>query len=518
MLRNTYLINRDSQTLKQEILSQPNQSIIKVHFSTLLGNVYFINPQNITNSQLAQLLNFLDEQKNGRLPFAIVDYITGGPSLLASNNSEGIKKHLSFVWSLNRPRDYIKFTLTAIQNTLLKVENTINLQEFISTIARGVLIKGMFNLDEQPVELLKALEILSKANNGSDFSESVATMLIGVHYPRLFGFVLSALMYQARQQYITFIDTFILSQINTVLQDLHQCAMADKFTHVKNNKLTNVLSSSVLEILKLRKKINSYEEFKAYLSQLTADELKIILKDHYFRTLPAMLIGGDGLIDTISRAVCALALNPNLLEDLRKELIKKSIFNSKLFSEDTVIDELYHKFISDKKSNDLLNQIYLESLRMKSPFMDIEKSQFGSIKWRYTQEDIQLSISKNSPNPVTIPRNSIVAVLSDLHILDENYWPSAKTFNPNHFSETSSTELAKNISTFSFFSVGIRACPASSVSEFIIKTAISYLAMNFNFELKLDATNRVNDQTILSLSEYQPLSEETTLSNYHRYF
>lgn len=476
-----YFVGPTSEQLKSTIKKDNEESIAKVNFGLLFGDVYFIKPSE--NMDLTDFMNQLDTQPDGRKPMSVIDYVLSGPSLLASTDENALAHHRLFFLSLSRPDDYISLTLNALDE-YLDSRNEFSLKDIATVPIREILTKGLFHLDEQSPEFNQALETLSNANKESsqDVADEVRQYLVGINYPRTFSYALSMLAKQGKEQYLTNVKKFINNQGNKILADLHNYA--------NNLRVTNLFSLSVIYLIKEEYAFkDDRHALNTLLQKMNRDELQVYLNHPYIRTLPGMMVAADGIVAILACALSALATNKKLLHKIRNEIENKS-----LLCEDDALS-IRGKIEMNRSSGGLLHRIYLESLRMISLQKSVEEKQFSGISWRYTDRNISI-------NGQTIPANSMIAVLRNWYLFDEIFGDMPDQFKPSRFKDKESGELKNNIAKlpFGLFSQGKRMCPSYKISEYIFKVFIAYVVTNYDLALTQSPNEKRLDQINITLS------------------
>lgn len=485
-----YLFGPSTQQIKETILNSPND-IVNIDFGKAFGTVCFIKPRDCVN--LPDLLNLLDTLPEGRRAMAPVDYVLDGPSLLARTDEHGLQNHRIFMTSLTRPTDYIRFTLDAAKKHFAS-STEFSLKELVSAPIRQALTRGLFDLDEQSTSFADALEALSRANieSDKDLAQEIREILIGIHYPKAFAFVLSYMAKKAREQYLANVQSFLDSQSEKIAGDLHDYSVG--------KPITNVISRSIIDLLKTKHpELENRDKMNAALAVVDNEIVTEFLRDKYIKTLPGMMVAGDSIMAVVTSAITALASNPTLLTKVRE-----NIENTQFFASGNPV-EMQKIIDTDKRNGGLLHRIFLESLRMRSLHEKPEHKRFNGLTWRYTQAEIKNGVD-------VIPANSLIAIMNSYDLFDESRWEQAGTFKPSRFKNKSTGELDKERvqSALNLFSQGNRMCPAHKISEYLIKVYFAYIVKHFDFTIEKSITNdkRENFRVKLSAREDQPVNEK----------
>jgi hypothetical protein len=470
-----YILGPNSQQIKMAILTNPKE-VIDIDFGPLLGQVYFIKPSE--NIPIAELLNHLDKQPDARKSMAAVDYVLGGPSLLASTDTHRQKFHGIFKRSLSRPVDYMGFMLDALK-TYLPLKEQFNLKQMVAAPIRQAITQGLFNLNQPNIEFEQALEALSVANMDmeKDVSTEIRQTLVGIHYPYLLNTALSWLAYDAKKKYSDNIQKFIQNQADLILNDL--------YSYAENKSITNVISLSIIELIKEENQLwrESREELNLHLKKMEKVHLQVYLENKFINTLPGMMVASDSIMAIVTGALNALAKNEKLLNKLRIE-----IQNERLDPAQDIF-ELKNNLDQNKNTGGLLHRVYLEALRLRSLEESVQDKPFSSgVVWRYTNKNLKL-------NQQLIPAGSAIAILTTFYFYDENHWPNPGNFKPSRYEHKDPKTFKKTLalSIHGVFSQGNGACPASVISEYLFKTFIIHMVTNYDFAINLThEQNRTN--------------------------
>ncbi len=454
-IKEFFIGNLDSASLKDEIRQSQSAVVVK-DFGVIGGKVYFVKPKD--GIELPAFLEQFDKFPQGRSADNIVNFFVGGPFILTRTDTNVIHYHKLYTQSLSRFDDYVQYIITALKDHL---HSTTNLKELITNVVRQALAKGLFNIDQLTPEFAKALESFSQINQeeNNSFAQTVLFHLIGTYYLSLLKF--KSDFSQARSQYIESATAFIRSQTANILKDFQ--------SYMANETVTNLLSLSVIELLKEQHPL--LRDDRGQLSKFMSENaIQPYLEDAYIRTLPASIFPGDNLITILMCAIMALNENNNLVSELRQEIEEAQLLEDNDKSIPGKINE-------NKANNGLLHRVYLESLRRESLQKNVDELEFGSLIWRYNEEAIEI-------DGQIIPKNSMVALINSMPRFDSAKWEKPEQFNPQRFFNKTNEQ-----SPASIFSYGKRKCPGQAISEYIFKTFIAYLVMNFDFSLELDEKN-----------------------------
>lgn len=436
-----------------EILTRNSQKkIIEVPFGWL-GNVYFIDPSRVP---LPALLNKLDMQDQGRQAMGVVDYVLGGPSLLASTGPTALERHKLFSQSLFRPTDFITITLQSL-SACQPIEGRRDLSEWVTQHIRSIITQGMFNIKDFPSDFAQAMAVLCRANKNSeeDRAEEVRQQLYGIKGVHYFSSLLSLLTRSAKKSYQHNIKAFLKSQEANVLADLKRYGEHQE-------KLTNILSLSILHLMKQKYP----ENWSQVLENLTQNQLPLYLEDAYIQTVPGMLVAADSIILPIMTALQELHHNPELKMQLSTEI-------ALLLQGDA--NDIRQAIHANKENGGLLHGFYLEALRLSASRGALQNKQFASLTWRYTNQNLEIEGEQ-------IPAHSMLAFLNALPLFDQGKWQDPEVFNPMRYQDKAAYK------SISLFSKGHRKCPASDVTEYIIKVFIAHALGSPELDL-LEAPN-----------------------------
>src|SRR3990167_2981746 len=384
--------NIDSATLQVEIKNSKS-NIIEKDFGKIGGKVFFLKPSSDIN--MSALLDQLDTQPNGRKAMEVANFFVGGPFIVTRTDNPALDHHQLFALSLSRPKDYIQFTLKALEN-FLKTGNEFNLRELATFPIRTALAKGLFDIDSLSPEFEKALQSFSNVTEERDesFGKKVLFNLIGAYYASFL--MIKPSFKAARERYISSAEQFIDNQSEKILNDFKIFAA--------NGRVSNILTLSIIELIKEEyPACREREKLYLFLKAIDKQGLNKYLKDAYIRTIPASLLPGNNIITLITCALTALAHDEKLSHELRNH-----ISTIKLFDPSSNIQTIIE---SDRKNGGLLHCLYLESLRRESLQKNVEELTFDSLIWRYTNQEINIEGNR-------IPPKSMIAILNSLPRFD----------------------------------------------------------------------------------------------------
>jgi len=186
--------------------------------------------------------------------------------------------------------------------------------------------------------------------------------------------------------------------------------------------------------------------------ELTDDLLVKIL-------LSFIIAGRDTTAVTLSWATFYLATNPEVQEELAKEL-KEKLDGKKPQS----LEDMHHSNMP------VLNGVLMETLRLAPPVP-------GDPKWSY--EDVTF------PNGVTVPAGCMIWFLPFSQNRDPRVYPNPEKFDPNRWSNL--TELEKDpdfLFKWPVFQAGPRTCLGMDLARHEAKYVIASVFQNFSFSLE----------------------------------
>jgi hypothetical protein len=471
----------DSPALKAEIASSPT-SVVKKSFGWLGGRVYIVKPTDGNFKELTRLFNLLDQSPHGRKSNEAIKYFVGGDSILSRTDDHAQAHHNAFIQSLKRPADYVQYVNDALE-AYLKTGSEFTLRDLATQPIRQALFKGMFDTDLTPA-VNDALNGFSEIGQGlmDDFTSLILTLLMGAYYTKKLSWLPQ--FSNARETYLGAIGDFIESQSKKILDDLH--AFADGKT------ITNILSLTVIQLIKEEKPelVSDKKALQDYCREIDEDKLAPYLHNTYLRTVPSNITAGDNTMIVLSCGLTALAMDDNLLANLRAELAKLGITAS------TSADKLVNLISDDEKNGGLIHAFYLECLRRESLLKTTDHLSFETIQARYTDKALDF-------DGTHIEANSMILVLSGMPRFDSKKWQNPSAFNPTRFFKAGGgidEELAKTSKMI--FSIGARMCPANHVSKYIVKAFLINIINNFDLMLKLTKDlplDQVHDQSAVKI-------------------
>lgn len=465
MLARFFTGDLDSAKLKADIKNNP-ASVICKNFGYLGGRVYFIKPDNNNAKSIELLLRLLDQQQKGRISASAASWFVGGGNFISGRTDQYAQVHHNlFIQSLKRPTDYIRFTKSALSR-YLDNSNEICLRDLTIDPIRHALATGMFDTDGMTPEFAHAMrgfsEILQEMSD--NFALSIFLHLIASYYTSLLNY--KSQFTRARNQYVEAIDAFISSQKTRIMGDLRRFA--------KGEKITNILSLSVIQLIKETKPdlADDRDALNDFLNELTEVELVNYLSDSYIRTVPGSIAAGDNTMIILNCGILAMIENESIAGELRQALIDAGINNL------STAEEIEAAINNDKENGGIIERFYLECLRRESLLKKADHLSFETMSFRHT--DIPLEF-----DGFTIEANSMIAVLSGMPRFDERIWENPSVFNPSRFFSADGKSIDSNKARMArmIFSTGSRMCPANHVTEYIVKTYMIYMSMNFQLQL-----------------------------------
>lgn len=494
--------NIDSDALRKKITESPDR-VVSHDFGPTLGTVYYIKADE-DHDDLDQLVEAIHKkQPNPQRSRSIHAWVTSGPILTSRSGPDAIRHHRLFLNSLSRTDDYIRYTL----DELMRLEPTkINLDQLMTPVIYNLLTRGLFGLDELPESLKKTFakfaETLeadkddqedkeeSKTDALSDYAKNQHTFLRSMRFTALLDQVPA--LAELRALYKKSADEFIMSQIEQVKKDL--------LTYSQNDRITNILSLSTIEVIKEQNPLFFEDRIALnnFLMQLANDDetLKEILSDEYLHTLPATLFAARNILWVIAAILYELGKKPDSLATLRETLEKYDLAAD--FSNVREVIE------ADKRANTFLHNLYMEGLRLQHVGeTSKDEIKLGNPMFRYyIAEPFEFK-------DIKIPANSMVCILNGTTMYSEKIWgEKPETFNPARFFGPKDQLGAKARIPLQKFSRNPRICPGNVIAEYIAKTFVCHLAMNFDMKLEETKKPTLLRHFSLDLSERQVEQKE----------
>ena len=170
------------------------------------------------------------------------------------------------------------------------------------------------------------------------------------------------------------------------------------------------------------------------------------------------VLGFDTTSTTLSFSAYELALNPDIQEKLRNEILT---VHNRLDGKDLTYEELLKM--------KYLDQFVSEILRKWPPAPGIE---------RVCVKDFTFDLNGNN---VTIPKNHSVMIPVVGWHQDESYFPNPEKFDPERFSDENVKN--QNLNAYAPFGIGPRNCIGSRFALMDVKTVLYQMLLNFNFEV-----------------------------------
>lgn len=490
--------NIDSASLRKKITESPDR-VVAHNFGPTLGTVYYIKADE-SSDDLDQLVEAIHKrQPNPQRSRSIHAWLTGGPILTSRSGPDAIRHHRLFLNSLSRTDDYIQFTLDELKNL---EPSKIDFSKLITPVIYNLLSTGLFgvklpkDLAETFAKIAKTLESEGKDEEEktdrslSDYAKNQHTFLKAMHFTALLS--RNTDLVEIHDHYEKSTNDFIASLIEQVKKDL--------LSYSQNQKITNILSLSVIEVIK-EQNPHFFEDrigLNNFLASLVNDqeELEKILTDKYLHTLPATIFAGRNIQWVIATILHELGKNPEMLATLRKTFEEYKL-NSDLSNIREVIE-------ADKKANGFLHNLYMEGLRLQHIGADnVEELKLGNPLFRYyIAEPFKFK-------DIEIPANSVVCILNGTTMYSEKIWgDKPETFNPARFFGPKDQLGPKARIPLQKFSRNPRICPGNVVAEYIAKTFVCYLAMNFEMQLEARSNPSQLSHLKLDLSERDVELEE----------
>jgi cytochrome P450 family 9 len=190
---------------------------------------------------------------------------------------------------------------------------------------------------------------------------------------------------------------------------------------------------------------------KSEVSNWTNDELVA-------QCLLFFLAGFDTTSTTLAFASYELALNPEIQERLREEILDvKNSLDGKEVSYEALLKMKY------------LDQFVTEVLRKWSPAPGTE---------RYCMKDFTFEVDGKS---VTIEKEQSILIPVAAWHRDPQYFPNPEKFDPDRFNPENIDQ--QNLSAYAPFGIGARNCIGSRFALMTIKTILFNMLQSFSFEV-----------------------------------
>ena len=170
------------------------------------------------------------------------------------------------------------------------------------------------------------------------------------------------------------------------------------------------------------------------------------------------LAGYDTSSTTLAFAAYELAINPEIQEKLRSEILDvEDSLNGKEICYETLLKMKY------------LDQFISEVLRKWGPVPGIE---------RKCGKDFTLNVDGKE---VTIKKDLSVQIPTRGWHFDPKYFPNPEKFDPERFNEENIGN--QNMSAYAPFGIGVRNCIGSRFALMTVKSILYELLLNFRFEV-----------------------------------
>lgn len=489
-------------------------SFFVANFGLVGGQVAFVRPD--TPKQTAAILNYYDDQPNGRRGGDGEAYFVGAPPVDVQVESVGRAHNGVFKNVLMQQADYIEATQSALSQHVKA--GTYSLKELVNKALRAALVKHLFHVDRHSDSLDKALAIFSQSapNQAGSFSSKLFVMLQVAYFSSLFHWV--AEYRKARELFIHASEGMLHDKADDVFHYLRAYGLSDGC----NRSSGDLISLSIIELIEeeirtdlRRLKDEGYdvrnssadnpfnftqkEILHGFLSEITKEEFESYLSHPYIRTLPAALFAGEMLDNIVMCGITALAKDKGMLNRLRESLIEMGLFDH---STGLSIKE---KIDQDRLKGGLFYRFFLEALRLNSVLKTPDQVLSEMLLLRYGEKPADI-------DGLSFPGKTMIAVFSVFPRQDERYFKSPGLFDPNRYLNADGS-LNRELEAIALdaFTKSKRYCPAKQAAAYEFYVMIGKLVMEFDFELEYEVGEVDPHQVKIKLEEHRGAAMQMAL-------